>query len=95
MPWSSLGSRSQTGARHALAQTALMQEILLQSPKLPVKQVVGQLDQANHHVGGNGRVGVFDAFPEGRVIGVGLAVEFPRKNQNIIEFGLAFRKMCL
>jgi hypothetical protein len=40
------GARRQPGTGHALAQTALPEEILFQSPDLLVEQVTDHLDQA-------------------------------------------------
>ena len=66
----------EAGAAHAFAQAAFFQEIPFEAAELLVEQVVGELDEADHDVGGDGGVGMLDAFPEGGVAGVGLAVEF-------------------
>jgi hypothetical protein len=57
------------------AEAALFEEILFEPPELLVEEVFCQLDQSDHHIGGDQWVGVFDAFLEGFVIGVGLAIE--------------------
>ena len=65
----------EAGAGHTLAQATLRHEGFFQLTKLLVKQVIGQLDQANHHIRGDGWVGVFDTLLEGLEIGVGLSVQ--------------------
>src|SRR5207247_8539760 len=45
---------------HALAQPAFFEKILFEPPELLIKQVARQFDQADHHIGGDERVGVFD-----------------------------------
>jgi hypothetical protein len=47
---------------------------LFQVANLLVEEVIGQFDQTDHYVCGNGGVGVLDSLPEGRVVGVWLAV---------------------
>ena len=46
----------EAGAGHAFAQAAILYKGLFQPAELLVKEVVGQFDQANHHIGGNRRV---------------------------------------
>src|SRR5438477_9790173 len=71
------GSWRQSGAGHAFAKAAFFEEILLEPPELLVEKVAGQLDQSDHHIGGDERVGVFDASLEGLVVCARLAVELP------------------
>jgi hypothetical protein len=52
-----------------LAQAAILHKGLLQLAELLIKEVVGELDQANHHIGGNRRVGMLNAFLERFVVG--------------------------
>ena len=49
----------EAGAGHALAQAALVQEILFQSAELLVEQVVGLVDQADGDVGDRPPAGGF------------------------------------
>jgi hypothetical protein len=58
----SLGSISQAGAGHGLAQAALLHEGLFQGFELAVEEEIGHFDEANDDIGADGRVGVFDAF---------------------------------
>ena len=44
------------------------------------EQVASHLDEAGNHIGTDGGVGVFDAFLEGFIIGVGGAVEAAQSN---------------
>lgn len=59
------GSRG--GLGHALAQAAFLDEGFLQLPDLAVQQEARYSDQADDHIGGNGRVGVLDSLTEGGV----------------------------
>ena len=60
-PWL-FGPGGQAGSSDALAKTAFVQEILFEAAELLVEQIVGELDETDHHIGGDGRVGVLDAF---------------------------------
>jgi hypothetical protein len=71
------GPFREASAGHPLAQAALFDECFLQLPKLPVEQIVGQLDQPDHYIGCNGRIAMLNAFLEGFIVGVRLAVELP------------------
>ena len=64
----------QARASHVLAQATVFEECLLQLSNLLIKQVVGELDQSNHHIGGNGRIRILDAFSEGPIIDLWLKV---------------------
>lgn len=68
-------SFGQASAGHAFAEATLFEEVLFQAADLFVQQVVGHFDQADDDVRAGLRVGVLDAFAEGVVGGVGLAVE--------------------
>src|SRR6185436_17038825 len=65
----------ESSARHALPQAAFLEESLLQAPDLLIQQIVGHLDQTDDHVGGDRRIGVFNAFAEMLVGGVRGLVE--------------------
>ena len=56
------GSYGKASAGHALAEAALVEKRLLELAELLVEEIAGQFNQADHHVGGNERVGVLDAF---------------------------------
>jgi hypothetical protein len=60
----------QAGAGHALAEAAILEEVLLQAAKLLVQKVVDCLDQANDHVATDRGVTVLDALAEGIVGGI-------------------------
>ena len=65
----------EAGACHAFAQAAFPDKGRLQLADLLVEKIIRELNQADHYVGGYGRVGVFDALLEGFVIGAWCAVE--------------------
>lgn len=67
----------QACAGHPLAQATVFEECPLELSNLLIKQVVSQLDQSNHHIGGNGRIRILDAFPEGPIIDLWLTVKLP------------------
>jgi hypothetical protein len=58
---------------------------------LLVEKVIGQLDLADHHIGGDERVGVFDAFLKGFVIRSGLATELAEAFAVTVLLGPPFR----
>jgi hypothetical protein len=55
-------SVGEPGAGHAFAEAAFHDKIPFETAELLVEEIVGQLDQADHHIGGDERVLVFDAF---------------------------------
>ena len=71
-------SRLEAGAGHLLAQAALLEKILFQSPQLPVQQVVGLVDQAEGDVGHHFAGASFHKFAI-RLIGrLGITAQFAR-----------------
>jgi len=65
----------EAGSGHSFAESAVFEEVLFQAADLLIEQVVGYFDQADDHVGGDFGVRVLDAFAEGFVCRVGLAVK--------------------
>lgn len=65
----------EAGAGHAFAQAALLEKVVFEAADLLVEQIACQFDDADHGIGADGRVGVFDGFAEGFVVGAGSAVE--------------------
>ena len=58
----------QAGLGHALADAALLDEVLLEAASLLVEQVVGLMDQADGEVRQNlGRAGVHEGPVEGQI----------------------------
>ena len=53
----------ETDAGHAFAQAPLFDEVLFQTAKLLVEQVVGLMNQADRDVGNGLRRTCFDEFP--------------------------------
>ena len=49
--------------------------------QLPVQKVVGDADQADDHIGGDRRVGMFDAFAEGAVSSIRNSVQFAKPHR--------------
>jgi len=65
------GSGGEAGAGHALAQSALLEKVLFETAELLVEQVGGHFDESSNDIAADGRVGMFDALPEGLVICAG------------------------
>ncbi len=65
----------EAGAGHALADATLLDEVLLQPQEEAAEEAVGNLDEADEHVGADGGVGVLDALLEGLVVGAGLTAQ--------------------
>jgi hypothetical protein len=70
-----LGASGEAHGGHAFAEAAGVDEILFQTLDLAVEQVVRHLDQADDQVGADLRIGMLDAFAEGFVAGIALAIE--------------------
>jgi hypothetical protein len=62
--------------RHALAHASLLNKCRFQVGNLTIQEIAGYVDEADHHVRGNFRVRVLDAFSEGLVGGAWSSVEF-------------------
>ncbi len=52
---------------HALAQTALLEEVGFEAANLLVKQVSGYFDETDDDISTDGRIGMLNAFAEGVV----------------------------
>src|SRR6266478_5364340 len=75
IPGLGLGAFDQAGAGHALAQATLLDKSFLQVLKLPVQEIASNVDQANNHIGADGRVRIFNPFAESLIGGIVDAIE--------------------
>lgn len=70
-----LGAGDAAGGGHAFAKAAGIDEVSFETADLSIEQIGRHLDQADDDVGADLRVGVFNAFAEGLVGPVAVAVE--------------------
>src|SRR5713226_10575302 len=70
------GAFGQAGAGHALAQATLLDKSFLQVLKLPVQEIASNVDQANDHIGADGRVRVLNPFAESFISEIRGSIEF-------------------
>jgi hypothetical protein len=66
------------GFGHALANTAMFEEITLDTLKLSIEQITAHFDEANDDICTDFRIFVLDSLPKSLVIRIGLPVEFPQ-----------------